>query len=266
MKRTANAMMGVAGSALLLTSLGTGAATALAEETAAPEGAAAASEEVVADQGTAIQREAVVRGAFSFTQGEVDSLATIAKAVGKAASYLCGATFNGDEARSAEGWTVSVGGDVENAFVAGKEELAAEGSEHATMGCSCGGNTLGGAASVNAEVEGVSLGTILEMARPAADANTIVFTSSDGYEVALPLSYVKHHHSLLVWDVAGQPVADSMGGANQLWLGSTPAFYYSRDVVAIDIETRDEAPAAPGLAEVRDNVPNVRVTGGAEAA
>lgn len=70
-----------------------------------------------------------------------------------------------------------------------------------------------------------------------------------------------------VFDVNGSPIAESMGGVNQLWLGSTSARYFARDIVSITVESRDEVPAAPtagDAAEASANLPNVGVFFGGE--
>ena len=107
------------------------------------------------------------------------------------------------------------------------------------------------------------------MAQPDENANTIVFTSADGYEVALPLSYVQMRYCPVVFDVNGAPLAESVGGTNQLWLGSTSANYFARDVVAITLEERETPPPSPTSDEAREayaNLPNVGVLLGGDVA
>ena len=147
------------------------------------------------------------------------------------------------------------------------DEMMDEATETLVLGCSCAGNPADGAASVNAEVTGIALGTLLAAAEPSADANTIVFTSADGYEVALPLYYVEQRYCPIVFDVNGSPLIESVGGANQLWLGSTSARYFARDIVKIELEERETPPPAPGAGDVGDayaNLPNVGVYFGGE--
>lgn len=275
---TAKKIAGAAGSALLLASMGATGAVALADE--APEGAAAvdapaASVEAERGVSAATRSLSAVEGTFSFTQGDVTPASTIVRAFSNAAAYLCGSAFTGamPAADNVEGdalsWNISVGGDVQNAFTAPLGELEEEGEAHMIMGCSCAGNPEDGLASVNAEVKGVTIAYILEQAGADADANTIVFTSADGYEVALPLSYVAQRASMIVYDVNGAELGDTIGGTNQLWLGSTSARYFVRNVEKIAVETRDEAPAAPGSPEAGDayaNVPNISMTYGGAAA
>ena len=213
-----------------------------------------------------------MEGAFAWTQAEVTPTDLVASRMGGAAQVLCGSSWvaRGDQA-SADQWVLRVTGDVESEVVATLGELAEEGAYHATMGCSCAGNGADGLASVNAEVEGVTVAYLLEAAGASEGANTIVFVSDDGYEVALPLAYVTQRASMVVYALNGAELADSVGGVNQLWLGSTSARYFARNVAEVRVETRDEAlvPPVPGTPEAGDayaNVPNIGVVFGGEVA
>ena len=100
------------------------------------------------------------------------------------------------------------------------------------------------------------------------EANAITFVSSDGYEVTLPLSYVLQRASMIVYQLNGEPLSTSVGGTNQLWLGSTSARYFASDVVEVRVTCEDEVPAIPGSPASDDrasNVPNVGVTAGVSA-
>lgn len=268
--------MGIVGSALLV-SMGAGGMAALADggptSQDANQPATDEMRETVADAG--MQRVANVRGTFSFTQDEVADTATIARALGgsdasAAPQVLCGAQGAPQTDVAAEDWTISVGGLVDNPYAMTVAELQDDPDVQRTlMGCSCAGNPADGKASVNAQVTGVSVTTLLRKAGVGPAANTIVFTSADGYEVALPLLYVESRMCPIVFDVNGSPIAESVGGTNQLWLGATSARYFARDIVSITLESRDEVPAAPGTPEAGDtyaNLPNVGVAFGGEVA
>ena len=132
-----------------------------------------------------------------------------------------------------------------------------------------GGNPADGRATANAAVTGVSVYDLLEAAGGVSSgANAITFVSSDGYEVTLPLSYVLQRASMIVYQLNGEPLSASVGGTNQLWLGSTSARYFASDVVEVRVTCEDEIPAIPGSPASGDhasNVPNVGVTAGASA-
>lgn len=263
---------GIATSAVLVAA-GVGVAALNVPEAQAAPTVPAVADMAVAPAGAAV-RVPQVLGTFSFTQGEVTPTDAIARAMGSAPRYLCGATAETSDAGAlaVEGlnaWTISVSGAVEHPFDATIQEMIDEATETVVLGCSCAGNPADGLASVNAEVTGVAVATLLGNAVPTEGANTIVFTSADGYEVALPLWYVEQHYCPIVFDVNGSPIAESMGGTNQLWLGSTSARYFARDIVSITVESRQTPPPDPGSDEAGDayaNLPNVDVSFGGEVA
>ena len=250
-------------SVLALSGIGGGVAMAMTQPDDQREVAAATQiEEKNANED--IVRLTSVRGTFSFDQTSVSSIQDIKKNLGEASKYLCGARpTTSDYAVSAEDWKIEVNGAVANPVYATFGELVqTDEVQSLLMGCACAGNPADGRASANAEVSGVSVLTLLRMAGPSADANTVVFASADGYEVALPLSYIQKRYGPLVFDVNGAPLAEAMGGTNQLWLGSTAANYFARDVVSITLEERETPPPSPNSDEAREvyaNLPNIGV-------
>ena len=243
---------------------------------AAPDamGAVATGDVAQMAQETRVQH-AVVEGEFSYTQALANTNEEISYRIGGASAYLCGSTLMGPDGQdkpgaSVEDWAITVDGAVASGFTATFGELC-QTSEVQTllMGCTCAANPADGAATVNAEVTGIPLTIMLNMAGVEPGANTVVFTSADGYEVALPLAYVAQRYCPLVFAVNGSDLADSVGGTNQLWLGSTSARYFARDIVRITVEARDEVPASPASEEGRAeyaNLPNIGVAFGGEVA
>lgn len=278
MSKYSKTLVAAAGASALLAASAAGAALAVGQtDGAAAQQGAQDVQATQADTQVASNRVALdkVEGTFSFTQAEAASNDYLARNFKEGSQYLCGAKGTTDEAgeASAQDWVLTVDGDVQSGYSEAVSELAASPAVQAIlMGCSCLGNPADGTSAANALVNGISALILVEMANPSADANTVVFTSSDGYQVALPLSYLQSHYCPIVFDVNGSPLADSMGGANQLWLGSTPASYFVRNVSSITVETRDEAdvPASPtsdeARAEYAANLPNVGVLLGGEVA
>lgn len=283
MSKKTTVVLGIATSTIMaLGTCGTALASVVVPVDASRQDASspvAATDATVARLSSGVVRVNNVQGAFAFSQGTVDDTATIAKAFAKAPSYLCGgeaAQMEGFDSSATQGaleQAVSVGslrvtGEVQQSFTASLEDLAAENSHTVVMGCACGGNPADGRTSVTASVTGVLLRDVLQKAQVNDGVNTIVFTSIDGYEVALPLTYVAQRCSMIVYAVNGESVQNTMGGSNQLWLGSTSARYFARDIVSIELRTQDEAPAAPGAANAADaakNVPNVTILSGTSA-
>lgn len=216
-----------------------------------------------------------VQGTFAFTQDEVTPTAQIARALGGADKVLCGASqealpSTAQVVDDAADWQITVDGDgVQDASTMTLGDLAQTGSQSTVMGCSCLGNPADGRATVNAAVTGVPVLELLEAAGGvSADANAITFVSSDGYEVTLPLFYVLQRASMIVYQINGEPLSASVGGTNQLWLGSTSARYFASDVVEIRVTCEEETPAIPGTPASNDhaaNLPNATVTQGQAA-
>lgn len=255
-------------SIMALSGAGGVALAATQTEEAAPDVSAMeeATQQALASQ--AIRVDQVI-GEFAFTQVEVAANDVIKKNIGEASKYLCGANVLAGEAEDAvQDWQISVSGAAGEPLSVTFEELAqSEEAQSQIMGCSCAGNLVDGRSSVNAEVTGLPVHALLDMVRPDEGANTIVFTSADGYRVELPLAYVQQRHSLLVFDVNGAPLAESVGGTNQLWLGSTAASYFARDIVSITLEERQTPPPSPNSDEAREayqNLPNIGVLFGGD--
>lgn len=241
--------------------------TQAAEASEAPEAGAEQAQAQEAQSGFA--RLSQVVGQFAFSQDTLTSTDVIKSTLGTASQHLCGANPMTDEdVVAVEDWAISVEGAVDNAYTATYEDfLNTDEVQSLVLGCSCAGNPSDGRASVNAEVTGISALTMIQLADPAAFANTVVFTSTDGYEAALPLSYLQSHYCPVVFAVNGSPLVDSVGGTNQLWLGSTSANYFVRNVESIRLEMRQTPPPSPHSDEAREayqNLPNVGVIYGGE--
>ena len=125
--------------------------------------AQAATIEAAADVADTEAPARAVEGTFSYTQDAVSSNAEISGVFCKAAATLCASlpTYGCEAVKAA---AVTVAGP-NASFTATVDELAGE--EEATsyvMACSCATNVAGGGAIANAEVEGVSLETLVQMA------------------------------------------------------------------------------------------------------
>ena len=280
MSNTKKLGMGKRGAAvvtgLALVSAGMAGSVALADNAQEQQGQP--EQGVVDQQGTQATASNLVQadkveGTFSFTQGSVTPTSQIKTAFADAGTYLCGSQYSatalsGEDASEADPmeWAIQVGGDVQNAFTATIGEMEDEGSIQTIMGCTCLGNPADGRASVNAGVRGISLSYLMEQAGLLGGVNTVVFTSADGYEVALPLSYVKYRFSVIAYQINDEPLKDVLGSNNQLWLGSSSANNFARDVTSVTFEARQTPPPAPFTEEgdaYYGNLPNIAVEVGA---
>lgn len=275
MMNTGKKLAGLVAGGALVASAAPAAQLALASEQPALDGGGAAcAVQAGEDLGAAVSEQMRVsienvQGTFAWNQGVTADNATLSQALYQGSKYLCGeqgveGTSDGDASseRVPSIRSIRVTGDVSHAFTASLDDFVKKAPVQKVMGCTCSGNSADGRASANAEVGGFQLAALISEADPLEGANTITFTSADGYEVALPLKYVTQRYCLVVTTVNGEDAAQAIGCANQLWLGSTAARAYARDVVAISITKEAEPPAAPG-ASPDANVPNVGVTKGA---
>lgn len=203
--------------------------------------------------------EVPATGTFAYDQRTITPNEDIRKIQGSSA-VLCGAREASSYADPLA-WEISVSGDVESAFSASVEDLVGEESVNQLMTCSCGGNPANGRAIVTAGVKGIPVEYLLARAGAAPTANTVTFVGADGTRVAMPLGYAIGRHAVLSCEINGEDLAQSVGGANQLWMAKTPGNYFVRDVVEIIVTTEDEAdvPAAPGAEDEYPNSPNVGV-------
>jgi len=63
---------------------------------------------------------------------------------------------------------------------------------------------------------GVSVDTLLAVARPLSSASHVVATSATGYTTNLPLSDVTKGHAWVVWEYGGRPLPVEHGGPARL--------------------------------------------------
>ena len=150
-------------SAVALISGGAGVAQAATVDSAAP----APAMPVVTAASDSAAPEApgarTVEGSFSYDQDAVTANAEISGVFCKAAATLCASlpTYGCETAKAA---AITVAGPGAS-FTATADELAGEeGAASYVMACSCATNVAGGGAIANAEVEGVSLETLVQMA------------------------------------------------------------------------------------------------------
>ncbi len=98
----------------------------------------------------------------------------------------------------------------------------------------------------------------------SAMPNTVTFTSRDGTERSFPLDYLLEHDAILVDTINGEPLAQTLGARNQLWIAGTAAKYFLRDVVSIRFSDEEVPPEPPALVPSEDhfvNRPNVAARG-----
>lgn len=145
------------GAVALLTPAVAAAVPVEAQTIDAPAAVAAACETEVAAETATVP----VEGAFSYDQGVVTSTQAIAEVFNKAAASLCAALPQYEV--DAQGRVLCVKSPG-TSFSATVEDMAEEGAESYVIGCACASNGPGGGAVMNAEVSGVSLEAVADMA------------------------------------------------------------------------------------------------------
>ena len=205
-----------------------------------------------------------VQGDFGYSQAVLTPNEKIAAVFNRGAAALCNAATELTIASPSD-WTISVTGDVANEYSATLAELESDEQTSAVMGCSCASNGVGGLAAINAKVAGVPLASIIEKAAPDEGVNVVTLVSEDGHVIKLPLAYVMQRQAVVASQINDEALSESVGGTNQLWIDSTAAKYFARNIVEIRLETAADLPSDPG-SETPDegeyvNRPNVGITG-----
>ena len=101
--------------------------------------------------------------------------------------------------------------------------------------CSCAtGGTL-----AQAEVVGVPVEKLLNLAELEEGVNTFTAYGADGYGVPMPLDYVLENKAMLVYQMNGDKIAE---GTTQLWMPKTVAAYFTRDVVSLQVTREENVP------------------------
>lgn len=225
------------------------------------ENPGAPSERVDGSLASTVQ-QASVQGEFSYDQGVVSSNETLRRTIYQASDFLCAGKDNEVSTTTREIGSIRISGDVENEFTTRVADLEKKHPVRKIMGCTCAGNPADGAASANADVEGIKLSGLIADASPKSGVNTITFISDDGYRVSLPYGYVMQRFSILVTSINGEGMQQAVGCANQLWLGSTSARHFAQNVVAIEVTCEQTPPPFPGASRETAPTPNVGIVAG----
>ncbi|WP_332642175.1 sulfite oxidase-like oxidoreductase [Aeromicrobium sp.] len=87
---------------------------------------------------------------------------------------------------------------------------------------------------------GVSLDTLLEVARPKSEATHVVATATTGYTTNLPLDDVLGGKSWIVWEFDGQPLAPEHGGPVRMLVPHLYFWKSTKWITRIDFLDHDE--------------------------
>lgn len=171
-----------------------------------------------------------VEGKFGFNQNHVTPADEIFNLFGTAVTGVCAKPDDAFSSTKTD-YYVNVGGKIAYSYTV---DLKAQAAQTRTMLCAC----ATGRATANAEITGVKLADVLELAEMDADVNTVAVRSSDGYVSKLPLRYALEKEAMLVYKIGDEAVPSG----TQLWVPETVAKYFTRDVVDIDLLAEAEEP------------------------
>ena len=182
-----------------------------------------------------------VQGAFSFDQNVLTPGDEVFSLFGTAATALCAKpAFAMQDTDVAENYYVNVHGRLKKEKSYTLAELKQQGGTQRVMVCSC----ATGPALAQARVTGVAVNDLLALSEVTGDANAIAFRAKDGFTTTMPLKYVMEKQAMLVWKVGD----DENPVGLQVWMPSTVARYFTRQVAEIEVLHMDELPEVKGLA------------------
>jgi len=109
------------------------------------------------------------------------------------------------------GWSLTVTGMVATPVEIAYDDLIARSSTTLDVTLECAENPAGGGLVSHATWTGVSLGSLLEMAQPSADAAAVRLSGTDGFSRVIPLAKAKHSDSLLALTMNGEKLPVNHG-------------------------------------------------------
>lgn len=231
----ASMVLGGIGAAMAQPALATGTTAGTGDE-----GAGNAGPQVWQREAVDYAKVANVQGNFSFTQDTLTPSDEVFNLFGTAATAICAKPGYAFDQVTREEYYLNVGGNVEQVYSIGLDEIERMEAQMQEMRCTCGMS----ANIAMASVTGVKVSDMLDMAGVAADANTITFKDKDGYGLPMPLSYVLEKDAMLVYQIGDKPLSD--GERLQVWIPDTVAKYFTRAVVDIEVSTSAEVPEVQG--------------------
>lgn len=179
-------------------------------------------------------------GTFAFNQEGVTPSDELFNIFGTTVTSMCSKPAEELQAESTgtADFYLNVGGNITKNFSVDISELE-EDSQSALMGCSC----ATGDAFAQAYITGVPLASIIEMAELEDGVNTVTAYGADGFGVPLPLQYALDKNALLVYQINGEELQSPEGQSSlQLWMPSTVARYFTRNIATIELTREDSEP------------------------
>ena len=181
-----------------------------------------------------------VEGTFLFNQDTVSPTDDVFNIFGTAVTAVCASpAFATENSEDFETYYFNVSGQIKKQYSIKLSEMVEDNSESAVLKCSCATSS----ALANAQVLGVPLSAVLRMDELEEGVNTITVRGADGYGLDLPLQYALEKKALIVYKINGEDVPSG----TQLWMPSTVARYFTRNIASIELSARDEVPEVQGV-------------------
>ena len=108
-------------------------------------------------------------------------------------------------------WQLAIGGAVANPLTLSYADLSAMPAEEMTATLVCIGNTLGGGLMSTAVWHGVSLQSLIALAKPAAGVTEVLFTAADGYTNTMAFDTIAAEGVIVAYGMNGEPLPQQHG-------------------------------------------------------
>jgi DMSO/TMAO reductase YedYZ molybdopterin-dependent catalytic subunit len=108
-------------------------------------------------------------------------------------------------------WHLEVGGDVAHPMTLSFADLEVLPAVDETATLDCIGNTLGGGLISTAAWHGVSLQSLIEMAKPSPGVTEVIFIASDGYTNTMALDTIAAEGVIVAYGMNGEPLPQKHG-------------------------------------------------------
>ena len=179
-----------------------------------------------------------VQGEFRFSQDVTTPADEIFNLFGTVATAACAKPGFAMDRIEQEDYYVNIKGTIRKAYSLPLDQIKSKSGTQQLLKCSC----AGGKALATAQVTGVPVSSILEMADLEEGTNTITFKSADGYGILMPLQYVMDKDAMLVYKIGETELDDTNGGFLQVWMPDTVAKYFTRQVTEIELSRSETLP------------------------
>lgn len=127
---------------------------------------------------------------------------------------------SGDVPKPPPDWKLTLKGEVERPLVLTLDQLKAMPAVEEMRTLECISNPVGGELISNALWRGVRLKDLLTQASMKSSARELKLESFDGYATSIPVELGMHDHSLLVYEMNGEPLPREHGAPLRcLWPG-----------------------------------------------